>query len=116
MKDRLLEWMSFRSQGYAADLPPDLAVAEKRRWLLEDMAVLGHIEVDRDGSRTDRAPERRLDAAECPPSVEKSGLQFPHRRAGACEDASAGYRLDLLRPGNAPGPQPRGQERADRIQ
>jgi hypothetical protein len=49
MKDRLLEWMSYRSQGNAADLPPDLAVAEERRWLLEDMAVLGHIEVDFDG-------------------------------------------------------------------
>ena len=44
MTDVLLEWMSFRGSGRVADIPPDLIGEGSARWLVEGLAVLGHVE------------------------------------------------------------------------
>jgi hypothetical protein len=48
MTDRLLEWISYRATGHVDDLPEEL-IPEKRPYrFLDDLAVLGHVEVDPD--------------------------------------------------------------------
>lgn len=44
MTDVLLEWMSFRESGRVADIPPDLIGEGSARWVVEGLAVLGHVE------------------------------------------------------------------------
>jgi hypothetical protein len=54
MSDLLLEWMSFRGEGRIQDLPAELIGGAPRR-LLNDLALLAHIEVT-DSSRWRVAP------------------------------------------------------------
>ena len=44
MTDVLLEWMSFRGSGRVADIPPDLIGEGSARWVVEELAILGHVE------------------------------------------------------------------------
>lgn len=48
MTDRLLEWMSYRENGRVNDLPADLAEGSRPFRVIDDLAVLGHIELDAD--------------------------------------------------------------------
>ena len=44
MSDLLLEWMSFRCKGRLTDLPAELMTGPPRR-MLDDLSMLGHIEM-----------------------------------------------------------------------
>jgi hypothetical protein len=48
MTDRLLEWISYRGSGRVNDLPTDLVPGRHPFRVMEDLAVLGHIELDED--------------------------------------------------------------------
>lgn len=48
MTDRLLEWISYRGSGQVTDLPADLVPGRHPFRVIEDLAVLGHIELDDD--------------------------------------------------------------------
>jgi hypothetical protein len=49
MTDRLLEWMSYRESGQRNDLPKDLLASSNPFWMLEDLSLLAHIEIQQDG-------------------------------------------------------------------
>ena len=52
MTDALLEWMSFRSNGRVKDIPPSLIGKAPAHRIVEDFAVLGHVEfIDRSSWR-----------------------------------------------------------------
>lgn len=55
MSDLLLEWMSFRCDGRLADLPLDLIHGPPRR-MLDDLSMLGHVEVPTSSSWRIAAP------------------------------------------------------------
>jgi hypothetical protein len=46
MTDRLLEWLSYRGDGRTSDLPPDLVSEGGLYRMVEDLAVLGHVELE----------------------------------------------------------------------
>lgn len=46
MTDLLLEWMSFRGSGRTGDLPPELTSGIPARRLIDDFAMLGHLELE----------------------------------------------------------------------
>jgi hypothetical protein len=48
MTDRLLEWISYRENGRTNDLPADLVAEGGRYRMIEDLAVLGHVELEAD--------------------------------------------------------------------
>jgi hypothetical protein len=48
MTDRLLEWISYRGSGRVNDLPTHLVPGRYPFRVIEDFAVLGHIEIDED--------------------------------------------------------------------
>ncbi|MBR1217497.1 hypothetical protein JQ557_05835 [Bradyrhizobium sp. U87765 SZCCT0131] len=48
MTDRLLEWISYRESGRLNDLPFELVPDRRPYRVMEDLAVLGHIELDGD--------------------------------------------------------------------
>jgi hypothetical protein len=45
MTDRLLEWISYRESGRTNDLPPDLVSEGDSYRMIDDLAVLGHVEL-----------------------------------------------------------------------
>jgi len=49
MTDRLLEWMSYRQSGQRNDLPKDMLSSRNIFWLLEDLSLLAHVEIQQDG-------------------------------------------------------------------
>jgi hypothetical protein len=48
MTDRLLEWISYRETGRTNDLPADLVAEDGSYRVIEDLAVLGHVELEAD--------------------------------------------------------------------
>ena len=50
MTDRLLEWISYRESGQRDDLPKDLLSSSNLFWMLEDLSLLAHIEIQQDGA------------------------------------------------------------------
>jgi hypothetical protein len=48
MTDRLLEWISYRENGRTNDLPADLVAEGGPYRIIEDLAVLGHVELEAD--------------------------------------------------------------------
>ena len=55
MRDRLLEWMSYRRAGRIADIAPELAEGAPARRAVDDFCVLGHLELE-DSQRWRVAP------------------------------------------------------------
>ena len=50
MSDLLLEWMSYRVSGRRDDLPHDLLAGDPPFWMLADLAALGHVDLEADGT------------------------------------------------------------------
>jgi hypothetical protein len=48
--DRLLEWMSFRRTGKISDVTPELAGTDAIRRTVDDLSILGHLELRTDAS------------------------------------------------------------------
>lgn len=44
MSDLLLEWMSFRNSGDVDDVPPDFSGGTRPQRIVDDLAMLGHLE------------------------------------------------------------------------
>ena len=48
MRDRLLEWMAYRRTGRIADITPELAEGAPVQAAVDDLCVLGHLELEDD--------------------------------------------------------------------
>ena len=55
MRDRLLEWMAYRRTGRVADIASELAEGTHVRQAVDDLCILGHLELE-DGQRWRIAP------------------------------------------------------------